>query len=237
MGHTSTIAVTASFVIVGSSHLEALRKRLAHDPAITVFGEADALGALRVMLENPPQVLLLDPAIARSGRGALIVSRLREHTATEIRVLNEANPHALAVLEDDVTLASGSRPIEDCGGTRKAKRFAMKPDVHAVVDGNKVTLVNLSVNGAQLVLPGRVQPMQSLRLTLVDNVIQKRFEARVAWSAVELAGSAVQYRAGVSFVDPDTSALEDFCLRNAVTRDQRRVLKSGPALLTDVIST
>jgi hypothetical protein len=53
-----------------------------------------------------------------------------------------------------------------------------------------------------------------VRLTLVDENSQKRYSALVAWSTIELAKSAVNYRAGVSFIDPDVVAIEAFCLRN-----------------------
>ncbi len=90
----------------------------------------------------------------------------------------------------------------------------MKPDMEVVVDGERSRLVNLSVTGAQLVMPARVQPRQSILLTLVDHTTEKRVRALVAWSTVELAHSEIKYRAGVSFVDPDSSVIEGFCHRN-----------------------
>ena len=91
----------------------------------------------------------------------------------------------------------------------------MKSDVEVVVDGERSLLVNLSITGAQLVLPARVQPKQSIRVTLVEEKTEQRFSALVAWSTVEFAKSMMKYRAGVSFVNPNTGAIEAFCLRNA----------------------
>ena len=91
----------------------------------------------------------------------------------------------------------------------------MKADMHVVVDGERSRLVNLSVTGAQLILPARVQPRQSILLTLVDDQSEKRYRALVAWATVELAQSAMKYRAGVAFVEPDANAIEGFCRRNA----------------------
>jgi hypothetical protein len=161
-------------------------------------------------------VLALVSGVARTARGALIVSRLKEHYGVDVRVLNEENGELLVLLANDTNLEAASRPIEDSGGTRGAKRFSIRPEVHAVVDGERANLVNLSATGAQLLLGARVQPKQSVRLTLVDGTMEKKFRARVAWSTAELTQSAVKYRAGVSFVDADASAIEDFCLRNAV---------------------
>ena len=215
MLHHPTSSPASAFVIAGSGHAAALRRRLEHDSTIAVFSESESLEALRLIMENPPKILALDSAVVRTARGALIVSRLKEHAGVDLRVLteNEANLPLLLV-EHGIGLQAASLPLEGAG-TRAATRFAMKVDVEVVVDGERSQLVNLSITGAQLVLPSRLQPRQSVRLTLVDEKSQKRYSALVAWSTLELAQSAVNYRAGVSFVDPDVTAIEAFCLRNA----------------------
>jgi len=204
-----------AFVIAGSAHAAALRRRLEHDPSIAVFSESDSLDALRMILENPPKVLALDSAVVKTARGALIVARLKEFKNVDVRVLCE-DEDSLPVLlaRQDIALQAASQPLDGCG-TRGAKRFPMKADMQVVVDGERSRLVNLSVTGAQLILPARVQPRQSILLTLVDDQSEKRFRALVAWSTVELAQSMMKYRAGVSFVDPDANAIEGFCHRNA----------------------
>ena len=204
-----------AFVIAGSAHAAALRRRLEHDQSIAVFSESEALDALKLILENPPKVLALDSAVVRTARGAIIVARLKEHKGVDVRVLCEDEGNLPVLLSrQDVALQAASQPLEGCG-TRGAKRFAMKADMEVVVDGERSRLINLSVTGAQLVLPGRVQPRQSILLALVDDKVEKRFRALVAWSTVELAQSMVKYRAGVSFVDPDEKVIEAFCSRNA----------------------
>ena len=205
-----------AFVIAGSSNATALRRRLEHDPSITVFSESESLEALRLILENPPTLLALDSSVVNTARGALIVSRLKEHNGVDVRVLCEDETQQLLLLgRDDIALQAASQPIAGCG-TRGAKRFPMRADAEVVVDGERSLLVNLSITGAQLVLPARVQPRQSIFVTLVDENDERRFNALVAWSTVELAHSRVTYRAGVSFVDPDAGAIEAFCLRNTV---------------------
>ena len=67
----------------------------------------------------------------------------------------------------DIALHAASQPLDGCG-TRGAKRFPMRPEVDVIVDGERSRLVNLSITGAQLVLPARVQPRQSMRVTLVE---------------------------------------------------------------------
>jgi hypothetical protein len=204
-----------AFVIAGSAHAAALRRRLERDPSVAVFSESESLDALRLILENPPKVLALDSAMMKTARGALIVSQLREHKNVDVRVLCEDEANLPVLLShQDIALQAASQPLEGCG-TRGAKRFPMKAGMEVVVDGERSRLVNLSITGAQLVMPARVQPRQSILLTLTDQKSERRFRALVAWSTVELAQSMVKYRAGVSFVDPDITAIEAFCLRNA----------------------
>jgi hypothetical protein len=203
-----------AFVIAGSAHAAALRRRLEQDPLVKVFAESESLEALRMVLENPPKVLALDSAVVKTARGALIVARLREHKGVDVRVLCEDEGNLPVILsQQDIALHAASQPLEGCG-TRGAKRFPMKAGMEVVVDGERSRLVNLSITGAQLVMPARVQPRQSILLTLVDHAAEKRFRALVAWSTVELAQSEIKYRAGVSFLDPDTGIIEGFCHRN-----------------------
>jgi hypothetical protein len=208
------MTTSTAFVIAGASHATALRRRLESDPTITVFSESESLDALRLIIENPPSVLALDSAIVNTARGALIVARLKEHNSVDVRVLCEDESNVpLLLSREDMALQAASLPIEGCG-TRGAKRFPMKSDVEVVVDGERSLLVNLSVTGAQLVLPARVQPKQSIRVTFVEEQTERRFSALVAWSTVEFAKSMMKYRAGVRFIDADPGAIEAFCLRH-----------------------
>lgn len=210
-----SVTSPSAFVIAGSAHASALRRRLKHDPTITVFSESESLEALRLILECLPKILALDSAVVHTARGAQIVARVKEHKEVDVRVLCEDEAHLpLLLAQQDIALHAASQPIEACG-TRGAKRFSIKSGAAVVVDGERSVLVNLSVTGAQVVLPARVQPRQSIFLTLIDGAAERRFSALVAWSTVELAKSMVKYRAGVSFVDPDTGTIEAFCRKNA----------------------
>jgi hypothetical protein len=204
-----------AFIIAGSAHAGALRRRFKHDPTIQVFSESESLEALRSILECLPKILALDSAVVRTARGAQIVDRVKEHKEVDVRVLCEDEAHLpLLLAQQDIALHAASQPIEACG-TRGARRFTIRSGAAVVVDGERSVLVNLSVTGAQVVLPARVQPRQSIFLTLIDGTAEKRFSALVAWSSVELAKSVVKYRAGVSFVDPDTGTIEAYCRKNA----------------------
>jgi hypothetical protein len=209
---TTGTTYPSAFIVAGTAHAAALRKRLAHDASVVVFSESESLVALRAILSRPPKVLALDASVVRTARGALLVSRLKEHTV-DVRVLtNDADNLPLLLTQPGAALHTVSEPLEGCG-TRMARRFPMS-NKEVVVDGERSELVNLSVTGAQVVLPARLQPRQSIRFVLLDGSAEVRFRAQVAWSSIELLASAVRYRVGLTFTDPDKKILEIFCNRH-----------------------
>jgi PilZ domain-containing protein len=210
--HTPTTTYPSAFIVAGSAYAAALRNRLGEDASVVVFCESESLVALRAILTRPPKVLALDTTVVRTARGALLVSRLKEH-AVEVRVLiNGDDNMPLLLSQPHALLHTVSQPLQGCG-TRVAHRFPMT-DKEVVVDGERSQLVNLSVTGAQVVLPARLQPRQSIRFTLLDGSAEIRFRAQVAWSSLELMASAIRYRVGITFTDPDKKLLEVFCNRH-----------------------
>jgi len=210
---TTGTTYPSAFIVAGAAHAAALRKRLSGDTTVVVFCESESLLALRAILSRPPKVLALDASVVRTARGALLVSRLKGH-AVDVRVLtNDADNLPLLLSQPGAALQTVSQPIDDGCGTRSARRFPMN-NKQVVVDGERSELVNLSVTGAQVVLPARLQPRQSIRFILLDGTAEVRFRAQVAWSSLELLASAVRYRVGLSFTDPDKKILEIFCNRH-----------------------
>ncbi len=197
--------------MASEAHVAALRKRLSHDSSIAVFSESESLNALGLLLSRPPKILALDSSVVRTARGAQLVSQLKDRHV-DVRVLtNDSDSIPMLLSHPDVSLQTASHPIDACG-TRGAPRFPMT-NQEVVIDGSRSELVNLSISGAQVVLPARVQPNQSVRFILHDGASQIRFRAQVAWASIELVLSAVRYRAGIAFTDPDRKALEKFCQR------------------------
>ena len=197
-----------------------LRTRLRAGPAVAVFPASESLRALEAILERPPKVLALDSAFLTTARGASLVARVQAdpHLAgIDLRVLPRDETELALVLGQqaaslEAAMLTVSQPL-DRYGTRGAVRFPMKPDVGVVVNGNPSQLIDLSITGAQVLTPTRLQPDQSVRIALLNGSAQTNFRGVVAWSAAELAGASVQYRAGVEFTDPDPQILEAFCER------------------------
>jgi len=208
-------------VIARFDRAAGLRKRLAPDSTVALFSDAEALKALDAVLGQTPRILALDRAFAATARGAALVRQVKgeQHAgATEIRVLAEDEDNQPLIFSSRITsvesVMRASHPLDYCG-TRRALRFDVVDDVQLAVNGEQGRLVNLSFAGAQVVLPVRIRPEETLRITLTDATAEDDTRARgvVAWCTVEPISPIMIYRAGVEFTDADTKRLEDLCIR------------------------
>ena len=213
----------AVIIIAKSEHAPALRKQLGTDHAVSVFPESESLHALEAIAARPPKMVALDPAFVATARGATLVAHMKADPhlrGVDLRVLLQDEMTRPLLLTHEVISEAAVRTasqalVERCG-TRAAVRVLINGDVEIVVNGERSELVNLSVTGAQVVVPTRLRPEQRLRLTLVDDEAATRVGGVVAWSAAEPTGASVRYRAGIAFIDPDPETLEGFCLRHGV---------------------
>ena len=210
----------AAIVIVNAVHAVTLRKRLRTDAGIAVFSATESLQALEAILSRPPRIVALDSTFAATSRGATMVTRLKTEpglSGVELRVLIEDEAKIPLILSQPMTspekaLLQASRPL-DRAGTRQAVRFPI--DRRAViVNGEHGHLVDLSVTGAQVLVPMRLSPSQSVRrIVLFDESTEIRCQGTVAWSVAVPSGAAVQYRAGVQFINPDSTLISAFCIQ------------------------
>ena len=215
------MAVSA-IVITRPEHVTSLKKRLGGEEIAAVVSEADILQVQDTLLSRPPEILIMHSAFATTSRGATLIAALKakpSDTATAIRVLieDELKPLILSetALDPHDALLETTRPL-DRAGTRQAARHAMnRRDV--AVNGDAGKLIDLSVSGAQVQTSLRLRPLKMVRLVLPDATGDIRLQGTVAWAIAVPSGGAIQYRAGVEFVNPDRKLLEAFVKRNAET--------------------
>lgn len=103
----------------------------------------------------------------------------------------------------------------DTTGTRRVPRHEMPAGVDVQVDGNPATLIDLSVEGAQIVSLTTLKPNQRVRLTLPIGLVPIRVIGEIAWAMFEMPQSGPRYRAGIALIDPDTVAIQRFIDANA----------------------
>ena len=190
--------ITVSLVIISTpEHVRALRSRL-EDPASAVFADTDSLHALETIQTTRPRIVALNSLFAKTARGAALVAQLKsdsELSGIDVRVLIEDENEVPLMLADQATssekaLLETSRPLGRAG-TRAALRYVM--DRRAIlVNGAPSHLIDLSITGAQVLLPTRVRPNEPVRLVLTDGAGETRFPGTIVWSVAAPARGSIR---------------------------------------------
>ena len=208
-------------IIAKSDHTSALRKRVGTEHGIAVFADAESLRAIEAIVTRPPKFVALYPTFVTTARGAALVAQVKGDprlSRIDVRVLAQDDDNVPLILAQpapsEAALLKTSLPLDRCG-TRRTPRFATRGEVAAIVNGERCEVIDISVTGAQVVVPTRLRPDQPLRITLFDREVQTQCRGVVAWSIAEPTRGAVRYRAGVKFSDADSDTLDVFCRRHA----------------------
>lgn len=230
-----------TIIVARADIASALQRKWASERHVRIFRDADALWAFHTIATRCPTAIVLDPLFAGTSRGATLIAQVRADArlaGAEIRILIADDPAQIAALQDpaasvETVIASMSRLLDWCG-TRRALRFPIEAEAPASLDGVPTQLVNLSITGVQLLSIGRLRPAQGFRLTLVDDDLELRLQAIVAWCTLQGSTSAPSYRAGAAFLDSNQRAIEAFCRRYGKEPDQLFVAPAWAAAAPDV---
>jgi PilZ domain len=165
----------------------------------------DLASAIDLIAEAQPEVVVIEQAVAANGAGSTLMDRLHSERylrGTEVRLLP---PDRAAVLMssgpggldpqawlNDLAQALPPRP------ERRAARVRAQADEQALIDGQPVTLIDLSAVGAQVRSQTVLKPRQRIRLLLPPERGAIKAVAVVAWSTFEI-GPTPTYRAGMAF--------------------------------------
>lgn len=214
-----------SLVIVRSEHVVSVKRRLGESDTVTVIAEGELLQVQDTFLARPPGVLVMHSTFATTSRGASLVSALKaapQDATTSIRVFIEDDVKAPLILSETAlaprdALLETSRPL-DRAGTRQAARYPMNRRPVAI-NGDAAQLIDLSVSGAQVQAATGLRPLKVVRLVLPDGSVDIRMQGTVAWAIAVPAGGAIQYRAGIEFVNPDKQQLAAFCAKHGGAPD------------------
>lgn len=135
--------------------------------------------------------------------------------ATVSGVAAPTGGHAFAADSDTAAEEDAERRL-DWHGTRRVRRFRLRPGVEIQLDGSAAAVVDASILGAQVVSQTILRPNQKVRVTISGEDVVLRFRGTIAWAAFELPKppASPHYRAGVEFIDADAAALDEFCARN-----------------------
>ena len=231
----------AALVIAAENLMPALRERVKVEGEVITFPDTEPIQALQAILEQRPDLVVLERLFAATPRGAALVNRIKSDPQlahTEVRVMSHTGDYTRQVVKPTVTkapapsgggTATAPQPVSapvateeaprplDWQGTRRAQRFRVRPGVELQLDGNPAAVVDLSVVGAQVISPTVLRPNQKVRIALPNDDFLLRFRGAVAWAKFELPRTPEhqpQYRAGVEFTDGDAAAIDSVINRN-----------------------
>ena len=214
-------------LVAESPTIPALSERFSSVGPLFTFNESDAVAALQAILARRPELLVLERVFATTPRGTALIARIKADPsldAVEIRVVSHDGSYSRTARRgrSSPTPAVAPKPeptpILDSTGTRRAPRFRMPETLETRVEGNVVTLVDLSTLGAQVLSPAVLRPNQRVQITFADGVGTVACRAMIAWASFERPqkGADPCYRAGLEFLNAPGEALEAFCRRIAI---------------------
>jgi hypothetical protein len=196
-------------VLIGSQPLiDAWTARTGDGGDVITVALTDLSLAMETISTAKPDVVVIEQAIAASVPGSAVMGRLhgdRYQRGTEVRLLppdraadlmssgpGELHPQAWLTV-----LAQALPPRPE----RRAERTQILPEEQVLIDGQPVTLIDLSAVGAQVLSPVVLKPRQRVRVVLSPERGSAKAVAIVAWSTLE--NSAMPgYRAGIAFTKP-----------------------------------
>jgi PilZ domain len=236
----------AAVVIAASNLMPGLCGRLtqeAENSELLTFADTEPIQALQAILERRPDLIVLERLFAATPRGAALINRIRtdpqiasaevrvmSHTGDYVRqvsrspIVEEPAPMEVAsvlVGEDYAAVPVATPTAEperqlDWHGTRRAPRHRLRPGVEIQLDGNPVSIVDMSIVGAQVVSATILRPNQRVRVSVPSDDFVMRFRGTVAWAKFEMPKPSAppRYRAGVEFNDADSAAMDSYCAKH-----------------------
>ena len=229
----------SSVVVVAATNLmPALSEQLADEGELLTFADTEPIQALQAILQNRPDLIVLERLFAATPRGAALINRIKtdpglvnaevrvmSHTGDYVRQVTRPSP-VEAVAPAAAMAGAGHSAVPpptlgesgqlDWHGTRRAPRLRLRSGVEIQLDGNPASVVDLSLCGAQVLSSTILRPNQKVRVSIPNEDFVMRFRGAVAWAKFELPqpSSPPRYRAGVEFIDADAAAVEAFGDRN-----------------------
>ncbi len=237
--------MSAAVVIAASNLMPGLRERLADEESVVCFADTEPIQALQAIIEQRPHLIVLERLFAATPRGAALINRIKtdpQIAGAELRVMSHTGDYmrqisrpasveapaapdiAPALVGEDYAAVPVAVPPPaaevpqqlDWHGTRRAPRHRLRSGVEIQLDGSPVTIVDMSVVGAQVVSPTILRPSQRVRVSVPTENFVMRFRGTIAWAKFELPSpdAPPQYRAGVEFTDADAAAMDEYCARH-----------------------
>ena len=138
-----------------------------------------------------------------------------EQQLTALRASFVAGVAADAARTASPAAAPGARADEEPlykGPARSAKRVAVRDNTDVQIDGIPGRLVDVSLTGAQILLPAALKPNRAIKLTIPHGEAVVSCKGKVMWARLEpgMKGGQLWYRGGILFLSSDQAAVQAF---------------------------
>jgi len=146
------------------------------------------------------------------------IVRLREELTAAHTLVREKTP-PLAASKPAASKAppqSGPHPSIQQGPERQADRQAFSSALGVQIDGEAALLVDLSVNGAQVLSCASLRPAKTVKMLLPSSETPVLCRGKIVWARLEPTspGKPIRYRAGMLFTATDPAAVQTFITRH-----------------------
>lgn len=219
-------------VIADAFRLRAIRLASPLMCRVLYFTDTNLVSAFESIRANEPGIIALESHFAHTAEGRRFVDRLQS------LLLSSSEVHLISFVDGEWTTSLPDRPsavvappaagvkapvvhvemsVAGSVNTRRVPRFPVLDPLAMEIDGQRTSLVDMSVMGAQVLSAPQLRPNQRLKITLPDEEGSFLFvKAAVAWSAFETSQNTPRpyYRAGMEFTDAAAQALEEYCKRH-----------------------
>src|SRR5262249_30357129 len=178
----------AALVIAAENLMSALRERVSVEGDVITFADTEPIQALQVIIEERPNLVVLERLFAATPRGAALINRIKSDPQlahAEVRVMSHTGDYSRQVVKPTVVQTTpqavsagvaqagashmatedAPRPL-DWHGTRRAPRVRVRAGVELQLDGNPASVIDLSTVGAQVISPTVLRPNQKVRITV-----------------------------------------------------------------------
>src|SRR5262249_26722973 len=124
--------------------------------------------------------------------------------------------------EGDIDLMSA---LDDSGRqtVRRASRYSFSEKLIVKISGESGILVDLSVNGAQVLMQSFHDQNATVEFALPSRVSPISCTGRIVWSRPEPPAKThrLRYRAGIFFTTSDAAAIEAFIIQHSAKRGSK----------------
>jgi hypothetical protein len=204
-------------LIAARAYLGALKEQSEFTDALA-FVDTDALRAFDAIARQRATVVVVDASFAATSRGTALINRIKADPLLvdcDVRVITHDETPTSATAVEPVPAAAPAPvvAVPDQAPPSASTPSAMLEGVELLVDGFSATLIDLSVDGAQVVSTMSLKPHQRVRLTLPGSP-PLQVNGEIAWAMFEMPAGGPRYRAGVAFFSPDAAKLAAFINSN-----------------------